>query len=81
MQRRGLVVAYLPQHPGGDGRTPVELLRDARPDLTALEAELDECTERLGSPETAGDLDLMARLLRRQEDIVARHEAAGGASV
>jgi len=79
VRRRGLVVSFLAQHPGSDERSGLELLRDARPDLRAIEQELASCTDRLGSPEVAADLGLMARLLRRQEELVGRYEAAGGA--
>src|SRR5215218_9058517 len=40
VRRRGVVTAYLPQHPLGDERTPVETLLGARPDLARLEREL-----------------------------------------
>jgi ATP-binding cassette subfamily F protein 3 len=74
-QRRGLVVAYLPQQIEGDGRDARDTLRDARPDIDELERELATIERGLG--ETA-DLDRMTRLLRRQEDVLARWTAAGG---
>jgi ATP-binding cassette subfamily F protein 3 len=80
VRRRGLVVSLLAQHPLGDKRTPLETLRAARPDLQELEGELARCAERLGTPEVASDLDLMARVLRRQEELLERYEAAGGPS-
>src|SRR5213595_3543854 len=40
-QRRGLVLAYLPQQLEGDERDALATLRAARPDLDALERELD----------------------------------------
>jgi ATP-binding cassette subfamily F protein 3 len=75
-QRRGLVIAYLPQQPEGDHRDAAETLRDARPDLAELERELAQIERLLG--EQGGDLDRIARLLRRQEDELARWTAAGG---
>jgi ATP-binding cassette subfamily F protein 3 len=75
-QRRGLVVAYLPQQLEGDTRNALQTLRAARPDLDELEREL--ATVERGLAETGDDLDRMARLLRRQEDIVERWTAAGG---
>jgi ATP-binding cassette subfamily F protein 3 len=69
-RRRGLVVAYLPQQPEGDDRDALVTVRSARPDLDA-QIEL-----ALGDP--AGDLDRIARLLRRQEETLARFTAAGG---
>jgi len=80
VRRRGTVVAYLVQHPLGDARTPIDVVRDARPELAELERELAACAERLGAPEVAADLDVMARVLRRQEDLLARYAAAGGPS-
>jgi len=75
-QRRGLVVAYLPQQLEGDERTAPETLAGARPDLAELERELGRI-ERSLAAETA-DLDRITRLLRRQEDALARWTAAGG---
>src|ERR671929_930336 len=39
-QRRGLVIAFLPQQLEGDQRDALETLRAARPDLDELEREL-----------------------------------------
>jgi ATP-binding cassette subfamily F protein 3 len=78
VRRRGVVVALLPQHPLGDDRTPLETVVAARPDLAELDAELHAVGERLGSPELAADLERMAKVLRRQEDLLEQWEAAGG---
>ena len=75
-QRRGLVVAYLPQQLEGDERDAHETLRGSRPDLDELERELGSIEG--GLAENGGDLDRMSRLLRRQEDALARWTAAGG---
>jgi ATP-binding cassette, subfamily F, member 3 len=75
-QRRGLVVAYLPQQLEGDGRNALQTLRAARPDLDELERELATVERGLG--ETGDDLERMTRLLRRQEEIVERWTDAGG---
>ncbi|MGN6797008.1 MAG: ribosomal protection-like ABC-F family protein [Gaiellaceae bacterium] len=75
-QRRGLVVAYLPQQPEGDERDAHATLRAARPDLHELERELAQVERSLS--ESTDDLDRIARLLRRQEDVVGRWTAAGG---
>jgi ATP-binding cassette subfamily F protein 3 len=75
-QRRGLVLAYLPQQLEGDARDAHETLRAARPDLHELERELARIEEALAQ-ETA-DLDRITRLLRRQEETLARWTAAGG---
>ncbi|HZG34292.1 MAG TPA: ABC-F family ATP-binding cassette domain-containing protein [Gaiellaceae bacterium] len=79
--RRGTVVAYLPQHPLGDARTPLETAIAARPDLAELDSELRRVTERLAAPELAADLERMARVLARQEKLVERWEALGGPSL
>jgi ATP-binding cassette subfamily F protein 3 len=75
-QRRGLVVAYLPQQLEGDDRDARETLRAARPDLHELERELARIEDALAA-ETS-DLDRITRLLRRQEETLARWTAAGG---
>jgi ATP-binding cassette, subfamily F, member 3 len=81
VRRRGLVVSFLPQHPLGDSRTPLETVRAARPDLDELDRELHRVAEQLGSPALATDLERMARVLHRQEELVERWEAAGGPSI
>ncbi len=81
VRRRGITVSYLPQHPLGDERTPLEVVRAARPDLAQLDSELHRVAEQLGSPELAADLERMARTLRTQEELVERWEAAGGPSL
>ena len=81
VRRRGLVVSFLPQHPLGDERTALETVRAARPDLDELDRELHRVAEELASPELAADLDRMARVLQRQEELVQRWEAAGGPSI
>jgi ATP-binding cassette, subfamily F, member 3 len=80
VRRRGVVVSLLPQHPLGDDRNALETVRAARPDLDELDRELHRVAEQLAAPELAADLDRMARVLRRQEELVERWEAAGGPS-
>src|SRR5207244_8787697 len=75
-QRRGLVVAYLPQQLEGDARTSLETVRAARPDLDELDHELRRVAEQLGG--LGDDLDRVARVLRRQEELLERWTAAGG---
>jgi ATP-binding cassette subfamily F protein 3 len=75
-QRRGLVVAFLPQQPEGDERDAEATLRAARPDLAELEQELAQVERQLG--EQGDDLERIARLLRRQEDVLTRWTSAGG---
>ena len=78
VRRRGVAVAFLPQHPLGDERNAHETVRAARPDLAELDAELTATAERLGSDDVTGDLDRMARVLKRQEELLEQWEQAGG---
>jgi ATP-binding cassette subfamily F protein 3 len=75
-QRRGLVVAYLPQQVEGDARDARETVHAARPDLAELEQELGQVATLLGT--LGDDLDRMTRVLRRQEELVERWTVAGG---
>src|SRR3954453_18351884 len=75
-QRRGLMLAFLPQQLEGDHRGALETLRAARPDLDELERELAKVEQELGS--SGSDLDRLAKLLRRQEGLLERWTASGG---
>ncbi|MDX6591412.1 MAG: ATP-binding cassette, subfamily er 3 [Gaiellales bacterium] len=77
-RRRGLVTAYLPQQVQPDSRTPRQIVRAARPQIARLGRELAECTERLGTPEVMADMELMDRVLRRQQRLLDELEQAGG---
>jgi ATP-binding cassette subfamily F protein 3 len=77
-RRRGLVHAFLPQHVPGDGRTPLEWVIAARPELAELEAELHAVERRLADPRLASDLDAMGRALAHQERLLARWAEHGG---
>src|SRR5215216_3039806 len=78
IRRRGLSAAYLAQSVGGDGRTPLEILRAARPELAELKDGLEDCEARLGSPEVAADLRRMQRLLERHRRLLQRFTELGG---
>src|SRR5215210_8520324 len=78
IRRRGLGVAYLPQHVEGDGRTPLEVVRAARPELAEVRDELEDCEVRLGAPEVASDLRRMQRLLERLGELLQRFTELGG---
>jgi ATP-binding cassette, subfamily F, member 3 len=78
VRRRGLDVASLPQYVEGDERTPMEVVRAARPEILELQKELDACGEQLGSPEVASDLRRMQRVLERQERLLRRFTELGG---
>jgi ATP-binding cassette, subfamily F, member 3 len=78
-RRRGVVVAYLPQEASGDERTPMEVVRAARPELEGLRAEIRAREEELGSPELLGaDLRRMQRVLERHADLLRRFGELGG---
>ena len=78
VRRRGLEVASLPQYVEGDERSPMEVVRAARPEILDLQRELDACGEQLGSPEVASDLRRMQRVLERQERLLRRYTELGG---
>src|SRR5918994_473057 len=76
--RRGLSVATLPQYIEGDERTPMEVVRAARPEISDLQTELEACEEQLGSLEVAADLRRMQRVLERQDRLLRRFTELGG---
>jgi ATP-binding cassette subfamily F protein 3 len=78
VRRRGLHVASLPQYVEGDERTPMDVVRAARPEIRDLQGELDECGEQLGMREVASDLRRMQRVLERQERLLRRFTELGG---
>jgi ATP-binding cassette, subfamily F, member 3 len=78
IRRRGLSVASLPQYIEGDERTPMEVVRAARPEISDLQEELEACEEQLGSPGVATDLRRMQRVLERQERLLRRFTELGG---
>ena len=77
-RRKDAVIAYLPQQVPGDDRTGLQTVHAARPDLEALEQELGDVAARLADPAVAQDLELMTRVLRRQERLLDEFTAAGG---
>jgi len=78
IRRRGLSVATLPQYIEGDERTPLEVVRAARPEISDLQEELEACEEQLGLPEVAADLRRMQRVLERQDRLLRRFTELGG---
>ncbi len=80
-RKRGLRVAYLPQHVSADERTPLAVVCAARPDLAEIEAQLAACEAELAEPEVAADLGRIERVLLRQEQLLARYEELGGAGL
>ena len=78
VRRRGLRVAFLPQHVERGGHTPTEVLRAARPELAEVRRELEACEERLGEPDVTGDLGRMERVLERHAKLLQRFTELGG---
>jgi len=78
-RRKGLVTAYLEQNPDGDERTAGQTVSSARPDVAALDAELRAVEEDLARPDVIADLAKMDRVLSRQQALLDRWVAAGGA--
>jgi ATP-binding cassette, subfamily F, member 3 len=80
-RKRGLRVAFLAQHISGGERTPMDLMRTARPDLAEIEAQLAACETELAKPEVTSDMRRIEQVLHRQEQLLARFEALGGSGV
>ncbi|HET6547769.1 MAG TPA: ATP-binding cassette domain-containing protein, partial [Solirubrobacter sp.] len=76
--RRGLVLAHLPQIVDGDERDARATLRAARPELSALEADLHAVERRLADPRLADDLGAMTKALAHHERVLDRWQQAGG---
>src|SRR4051794_21752767 len=79
--RRGAVVAHLSQLVTGDERTVRRTIRDARPDLAALEADLARCEAQLADPALGADLDRMGRVLERHARLLEQREGLGAERV
>ena len=77
--RRGAVVAHLSQLVTGDERTVRQTIRDARPDVAALEADLARVEAQLADPALAADLGRMTRVLEHPARLLEQHEALGSA--
>ena len=77
-RRRELVTAFLPQQVAPEERTPRQIVRGAKPEIARIECELSDCAARLGEPDVIADLDLMSRVLRRQERLLDELDRAGG---
>ena len=77
--RRGAVVAHLSQLVTGDERTVRQTIRDARPDVAALEADLARVEAQLADPALAADLGRMTRVLEHHARLLEQREALGAA--
>jgi ATP-binding cassette, subfamily F, member 3 len=77
--RRGAVVAHLSQLVTGDERTVRQTIRDARPDVAALEADLARVEAQLADPALAADLGRMTRVLEHHARLLDQRETLGAA--
>jgi ATP-binding cassette subfamily F protein 3 len=80
--RKGATVAFLPQLVAGDGRSALDTVRAAVPEVAALHEELTGVERALTDPALAADLNRMTRLLERQQrlvDALAQHTVDGDA--
>src|SRR3954471_12686510 len=75
--RRGAVIAHLSQLVTGDDRSVRRTIRDARPDVAALESDLERAEAQLADPALADDLDRMQRVLERHARLLEQREALG----
>ena len=78
VRRRNLRVAFLPQHVAAEARSPLEVIRAARPELARVREDLKACEERLGAPEVTADLRKMERVLERHGRLLERFTELGG---
>ncbi|QIN83781.1 ATP-binding cassette domain-containing protein [Rubrobacter tropicus] len=78
VRRRGLRAAFLPQRVAAEDRTPLEVIRAARPELARVREELKACEERLGAPEVTADMRKMERVLERHGRLLERFTELGG---
>jgi ATP-binding cassette subfamily F protein 3 len=81
VRRKDLSVAFLEQHADGDDRTAEQTVLAARPDVVALDAQMRAVEAELGRPEVVADLARMDRVLTRQQELLDRWIAAGGAGL
>jgi ATP-binding cassette subfamily F protein 3 len=77
-RRRGLRVAFLPQHIPGDERAALHVVLAARPELAEIEEGLAACETELAAPGVHSDLRRIERVLERQERLLRRFEELGG---
>jgi len=77
--RKGIRVAYLPQEYAGEGAaTALDEVLEGRPELLALEKELEGVETALGQPELATDMHKFGLMLEKQAELLEKYEEAGG---
>lgn len=77
VRRRGLRSAYLPQEVAGDEQGVLATVLAARPDIAAVEAELNAVEGQLALPETIASTERLTTVLDRQALLLERLEALG----
>jgi len=78
---KGVTVGYLPQLPEFDPSSiAFQLALDGNPRVAALEKELAEIENRLGTPEIYKDEKALTRCLALHEKTLTEYEGSGGAS-
>ena len=78
---KGLTIGYLAQEPVLDpGKTALEEVMSAVPELARIEAELQRIEVRLSDPTVYGDSRKLVRALDQQAELHARYDALGGAT-
>jgi len=76
----GLTIGRLEQEPVlRMGRTVLEEGLSARPEIAAIEQELNALADKMAKPEIYGDARLLERALRMQEKLLHTFEQLGGA--
>jgi ATP-binding cassette, subfamily F, member 3 len=78
VKRRGLRVAYLPQEVAGDDRPVLQTVLAQRPDIAALESDLQAIETRLSDPAVLLDPDLLQQALDQQAALLDRFDTLGG---
>jgi ATP-binding cassette subfamily F protein 3 len=77
--RRGVQVAYLAQEYAGEGASSaLEEVLLGRPDLLALEQELEAVEASLTDPALTADMERLGQALERQAALLEKYEEAGG---
>jgi ATP-binding cassette subfamily F protein 3 len=80
--RRGIRAAYLAQEYHGDPeRSVFDELIAGHHEVAAVEAELAQIEEQLADPAVANDMDRLAKVLERHEQLIGQREAFGGNSL
>ena len=78
VRRRDMTTAYLPQLVAADARTPRQIVTELRAGAGPDRNRPRRGAIELADPEVHADMDRMARVLRRQERLLAEFEQLDG---